>query len=148
MPEGEFSYVQGQSVGVEQAFPRVDETTSRILGFNQSVDSLERVDRRMAGTVARSGDSRPTPPAEEEGKIMVVTADNKSISVRRPPDQCPVGNRRKEGEKANTKQMATMGTVCTVDPKLRTVEEVACARSCEGSQRKRKDQPAGQHKRV
>lgn len=152
LPEGEFSYVLqdwDQSVGVEQAFSRVDETISMILGFNQSVDSLERMNRRMARTVASFRNSRPTPPAKEEGKIMVVTADNKGIPMRRPADQRPVGSHRKKGEKANKKQMATVGAVYTVDPKVRTAEEVVAALFREEPQRrKREDAPVAQHKRV
>jgi hypothetical protein len=152
LPEGEFSYVLqdwDQSVGVEQAFSRVDETISMILGFNQSVDSLERMNRRMARQVESFRRSRPTPPAEEEGQIVVVTADNKGIPMRRPANQRPVGSRRQKGEKANKKQMATVGAVYTVDPKVRTAEEVVAALFRDKPpKRKRKDPPVAQHKRV
>lgn len=152
LPESEFSYVLqdwNQALGVEQAFSRVDETISMILGFNQSVDSLERMNRHMARTVESFRTSRPMPPAKEEGKIMVVTADNKGIPMRRPADQRPVGSHRKKGEKANKKQMATVGAVYTVDPKVRTAEEVVAALFRDNPQKtKRKDQPVAQHKRV
>ncbi len=152
LPEGEFSYVLqdwDQSVGMEQAFSRVNETLGMILGFNQSVDSLERMNRRMAREVESFRRSRATPPAEEEGQIVVVTADNKGIPMRRPVDQRPVGSRRKKGEKANKKQMATVGAVYTVDPKVRTAEEVVATLFREESpKRKRKDPPVAQHKRV
>lgn len=152
LPESEFSYVLqdwNQALGVEQAFSRVNETMGMILGFNQSVDSLERMNRQMACTVESFRSSRPTPPAKEEGKIMVVTADNKGIPMRRPADQRPVGSHRKKGEKANKKQMATVGAVYTVDPKVRTAEEVVAALfRDEVPKTKRKDQPVAQHKRV
>jgi hypothetical protein len=152
LPESGYSYVLqawDQALGVEQAFSRIDETISMILGFNQPVDSLERMNRHMARDVESFRVSRPMPPAEEEGEIIVVTADNKGIPMRRPADQRPVGSHRKKGEKANKKQMATVGVVYTVDPKVRTAEEVVAALfRDEPLKQGRKDQPVAQHKRV
>jgi hypothetical protein len=152
LPESEFSYVLqdwDQALGVEQAFGRVNETMGMILGFDQSVDSLERMNRQMSRHVESFRTSRPAPPADHEGQIMVVTADNKGIPMRRPADQRPVGSHRKRGEKANKKQMATVGAVYTVDPKVRTAEEVVAALfRDEPRKTKGKDQPVAQHKRV
>lgn len=152
LPESGFSYVLqdwDQALGVEHAFLRVDETIGMILGFNQSVDSLERMNRHMARDVASFRSSREAPPADQEGEIVVVTADNKGIPMRRPADQRPVGSHRKKGEKANKKQMATVGAVYTVDPKVRTAEEVVAALFRDAPLKKgRKDQPLAQHKRV
>jgi len=151
LPESGFSYVLqdwDQVLGVEQAFSRVNDIMGTILGFNQSVDSLERMNRHMARNVESFRRSRPRPPAKEEGQIVVVTADNKGIPMRRPADQRPVGSHRKKGEKANKKQMATVGAVYTVDPKVRTAEEVVAALFRDKPQKKkRKDQPVAQHKR-
>ena len=89
LPESGYSYVLqdwDQALGVEHAFSRIDETIRMILGFQQPVDSLERMNRQMARTVESFRTSRPQPPAEEEGEIVVVTADNKGIPMRRPAD--------------------------------------------------------------
>ncbi len=152
LPQSGFSYVLqdwNQALGVEQAFSRVNETMGMILAFNQSVDSLERMNRQMARNVESFRSSRPRPRAKEEGEIMVVTADNKGIPMRRAADQRPVGSHRKKGEKANKKQMATVGAVYTVDPKVRTAEEVVAWLFRDTPQKtKRKDQPVAQHKRL
>jgi hypothetical protein len=152
LPESGYSYVLqdwDQALGVEHAFARIDETILRILGIKQPVDSLERMNRQMARDVESFRDTRPRPPAKEEGEIVVATADNKGIPMRRPADQRPVGSRRKKGEKANKKQMATVGAVYTVDPKVRTAEEVVAALFREGpSKSGGKDQPVARHKRV
>ena len=50
-------------------------TVQKILGFSQSVDSLERMNRKMAQPVVDYWDSLETPPASEEGALMVVSAD-------------------------------------------------------------------------
>jgi hypothetical protein len=85
------------------------------------------MNQKMAQTVGEFRASRPAPAKKDEGMIVVVTADAKGVPMRRPADQLPAGARRKKGEKANKKQMATVGCVYTVDPKERTAEEVVAA---------------------
>ncbi len=152
LPESGYSYVLqdwDQALGAEHAFSRIDETIAMILGFHQPVDSLERMNRHMARTVESFRTSRPPPPAQEEGEIVVVTADNKGIPMRRPADQRPVGSHRKKGEKANKKQMATVGGVYTVDPKVRTAADVVAALFRDGPAKSSgKEQPVAQHKRI
>ena len=152
LPESECSYVLpdwDQALGAEHAFSRIDETIRMILGFQQPVDSLERMNRQMARTVESFRTSRPRPPAEEEGEIVVVTADNQGIPMRRPADQRPVGSHRKQGEKANQKQMATVGAVYTVDPKVRTAEEVVAALFRDGPAKPSGNEPpVARHKRI
>ena len=152
LPESGFSYVLQdwtQALGVEHAFGRVDATIEMILGFGQSVDSLERTNRHMAGSVEAFRDSRPAPPSEEEGTIVVVSADGKGIPMRRPAEGRPVGAHRKKGEKANKKQMATVGALYTVDPNVRTAEEVVAALFREAALPSAPGKrPEAQHKRV
>ena len=127
LPESEYSYVLQDWAGtlsVEHAFGRTAQTLEGILGLSLPVDSLERMTRKMSESVAGFRESLKKPPVKEEGEILVATADGKGIPMRRPADQRPVGARRKKGEKANKKQMATLGGVYTVDPKSRTAEEV------------------------
>ena len=127
LPESEFSYLLqdwSQSLGVEHAHGQVSETLEKILHQKIPVDSLERMNRQMSTTVEAFRVSRPAPAMEEEGSILVATADNKGVPMRRPADQAPVGAKRRKGEKANKKQMATLGCVYTVDPKVRTADEV------------------------
>ena len=153
LPESEFPYVLqdwNQALGVEHSFAGVDETIQMILDFRQSVDSLERMNRQMADDVEGFRLSRKAPPAKEEGQIVVVSMDNKGIPMRRPAEERPAGSHRKKGEKANKKQMATVGAVYTVDPKVRTPEEVVAALFRDKKKtRKNKDKPpVAQHKRL
>jgi len=114
LPEGEYSYVLQDWAGtlcVEHAFARTAQTLETILGLSLAVDSLERMSRKMAVSAEGFRSSLGKPPAQEEGQILVDTADGKGVPMRRPADQRPVGARRKKGEKANKKQMATIGCV-------------------------------------
>ncbi|NVM32003.1 MAG: ISKra4 family transposase, partial [Candidatus Helarchaeota archaeon] len=115
-----------------------------------SVDSLERMNRQMAESVEAFRTSLKKPATKEEGEILVATADGKGIPMRRPSDQRPAGARRKKGEKANQKQMATIGCVYTVDPKIRTAEEVveALFRERPRQAERKMTEPVAQQKRV
>ena len=127
LPESEYSYLLQDWAGTlsaEHAFSRTAETLEMILGLSLPVDSLERMSRKTAESVGGFRDSLKQPPVEEEGQILVATADGKGIPMRRGADQRPVGARRKKGEKANKKQMATLGCVYTVDPKSRGADDV------------------------
>lgn len=153
LPESELSYVLQDWAGtlcVEHAFARTAQTLDTILGLSLSVDSLERMSRAMAESVAEFRNSLETPPVKEEGEILVTTADGKGIPMRRPADQRPVGARRKKGEKANKKQMATLGCVYTVDAKHRTAEDVVAALFRENAACRPSEscEPVARHKRV
>lgn len=153
LPESEFSYVLqdwAQALDVEHAFARTAEVLRMILGLDLSVDSLEQMNRKMSESVAGFRASRPAPAAKDEGKILVVTADNKGVPMRRPADQLPAGCRRKKGEKANKKQMAAVGCVYTVDPKIRTPENIVAAlfRERPSPVQSEDPEPVAQQKRI
>ena len=152
LPASEFSYVlQGwaQALGVEHAFARTAEVLRMILGLNLPVDSLERMNRKMSESVVDFRASLPAPATKDEGEILVATADNKGVPMRRPADQLPAGAHRKKGEKANKKQMAAVGCVYTVDQKVRTAEDVVAALFREYSpQKSHAPEPAAQQKRI
>jgi hypothetical protein len=151
LPESDYSYVfqdWAQVLGVNHAFARTAETLQRILGLNVPVDSLERMNRQMAESVADFRESLPAPAAEEEGEILVVTADNKGVPMRRPAKELPAGCRRKKGEKANKKQMAAVGCVYSVDPKHRTAEAVVAALFREPAAATPTPEPVAQEKRI
>ncbi len=127
LPASEFSYLLqnwAQTLAVETSFAQAGAILHRMLGSTASVDSLERMNRRMAEDVGVFRESLEPPPADEEGAILVITADNKGVPMRRPADETPVGARRKKGEKANKKRMATLACVYTVEPKPRSAGDV------------------------
>jgi len=153
LPENEYSYVLQDWAGalcVDHAFGRTAQTLQEILGLSLAVDSLERMSRTMSVSVESFRTSLKKPPANEEGEILVTTADGKGVPMRRPADQQPVGARRKKGEKANKKQMATIGCVYTVDPKHRMPEDVveALFRERPAEKRTQAREPVAQHKRA
>ena len=160
LPESAFSYVLqdwDQSFCVEQAFGPSAEVIKRILGLRQSVDSLERMNVDMAKQVLDYREARPAPGPEEEGEILVTSADGKGIVMRRseeekakkqPKKQPKTKSHRRKGEKANQKRMATVGAVYTVDRYLRSAEEVVAALFRDKEPRPSQKRPEPQHKHV
>jgi hypothetical protein len=130
LPQGSFSYVLqdwDQALAVEQAFTQVNQTIERMLKLKQSVDSLEGMNRHMAQDVGAFRDLQGSPPAAEEGAIVVVTADCKGVVIRGQGTPTVCGGERPAGQRANQKRMATVGAVYTVDPYVRTAEDVVAA---------------------
>jgi hypothetical protein len=128
LPEGELSYLLqewDQLLGTEHAFDRARETMQTVLGLEQSVDTLERGNQQMAEAAPAFRQSQPAPQPCEEGKLLVVGEDNKGVPMVRPVDEpVPAWCHRTKGQKANKKQMACIGCVYTVDPHVRTAEEL------------------------
>lgn len=128
LPESKFSYTLqdwDQLLATQDSYTEVSQLIERILGFRQSVDSLERVTRQMATEVEAFHDARPTPPPEEEGEILVASGDGKGIPIRRPADAPRIhDHQHRRGPKKDRKRMAIVGTAYTVDPFVRTPEEV------------------------
>lgn len=148
LPEGVFSYVLqdwDQSLCVEQAFAAVSKTIERILDLKQPVDSLEHMNHEMAQEVTNFMLTRPEP--EEEAEIVVASADQKGIVMRRQKDDPPVKAHRTKGDKASQKRMATVTTVYSVDRYCRTPEEVVAALFRDAPEPTR-DRPRPQHKEV
>lgn len=149
LPESPFSYVLqdwDQQFCVEEAFGKVASTLQRILGLRQSVDSLERMNVQMASHVQDYREERPMPAAEDEGEILVLSADGKGVVMRRE-EPAPVGHRTK-GEKASQKRMAIVGTAYTVDRHRRTAEEVVAALFGDATPVPAKARPKPRHKHV
>lgn len=129
LPEGDFSHLLqewDQTFCVQGSYEQSRRTVERVLGLGQSVRSLEQMSEWMGRDVEAFQESQPVPPAKEEGSILVLTADGKGVPMRRDARQDPpaVRGHRKKGEKANKKRMACVGGVYTIEPFVRTAEDV------------------------
>jgi len=135
LPESKFSYLLqdwDQDMAVDGPFEQVNEVIQKILGFRQSVNSLERVNRKMSESVEEFWTREAAPAAEEEGALMVIQADGKGVVMRAEANSetkptAPVphsGEKRDKEEKGGKKKMALVGAAYTVDPFIRTPEQV------------------------
>jgi hypothetical protein len=129
LPEGDFSYVLedwGQRLCLKGSFAEAGQSLEMLLGLRVGVRALEQMNRVVAGHAPSFQDSLEVPPPEEEGPLMVVTADGKGVPMRRPgPEDGPKPHhRRTKGEKANKKQMACVGAVYSIEPFVRRAEDI------------------------
>jgi hypothetical protein len=142
LPESKFSYLLqdwDQSLDVEMPYAKVNATIVKILGFTQSVNSLERTNRKMSETVNAFWASQPVPPPEEEATVMVCSVDGKGVPIRRQGEASAQKNMNplcsaEKDEKGGQKKVSLVGAAYTVDPYIRPPEQIleALFRDCEG----------------
>lgn len=128
LPQGKHSYRlqdRERHLAAEVPYATVGKTLSRILDFTPSVHTLERHQRELATAVGAFREERPTPPAEEEGKLSGCSADGKGVPMRGGA-KAPKGVEPPSsgGMRPGTEKMALVGAVDTVDPFVRTPDEV------------------------
>jgi hypothetical protein len=128
LPEGEFSYVLedwSQRLCLKESFAEAGHSLEMLLGLRLRTRTLEHMSRQVAGYAPAFQDALPSPPPQEEGPLMVVTADGEGVPMRRPPQDGPKPHhRRTKGEKANKKQMACVGAVYTIKPFVRNADDI------------------------
>jgi hypothetical protein len=128
LPAGEFSYVLEdwlQRFCIKGAFGEAAQSLEDLLGLRPSVRSLEHMNRTMAEFAATFADQRPLPAADEEGELVVLSADGKGVVMRRPALAEPHRRARGSGpEKTGKKQMACVGACYTIDRFVRTPAQV------------------------
>jgi len=129
LPESDFSYVLqewDQALCVKTSFDSSRKDIERMLKLGQTLGSLEQMNRSMAEDVPAFHDTQPVPPPEQEDSLLVLTADGKGVPMRRDPKQdgpAPSG-RLKKGQKAGKKREACVGGIYTVEPFVRTADDV------------------------
>ena len=150
LPDSDYSYLLqewDQAACVQNSYARSQQSIDRILNLGQSVRSLEAMNQSMAKGVESFRDSEPTSPAGQEGEILVLTADGKGVPMRKekPQDALTKRQRRTKGQKANKKRMACAGAVYTIDPFVRTADDIV-----DDVMRKNrvKDRPVPQNKKL
>jgi hypothetical protein len=148
LPEGEYSYLLqewDQSYCVQNAYEQSRSGVERILGLRQSVRALEHMNGHMARSVEGFRRQQPAPPAQEEGPILVLTADGKGVVMRRGENEPAPKGRLNPGEKTNRKRMAVVGASYSIAPFVRTADEVVDEVMRDKAKERR---PKPQHKRV
>jgi len=150
LPAGEFSYVLEdwqQRLCVKESFGEAVTSLRTLLGVAPSERAAEQMNQRMAEDAEAFQLQLAPPPDEQEGELLVATADGKGVPMRRPLQERVRSShpRRGKGEKANKKQMAYVGAVYSIDRFVRTAADVVdevCRRQRAG------DRPRPQHKQV
>jgi hypothetical protein len=128
LPKGKFSYLLQDFNGyfaTDDPFAQVAVGLQRILNVEQHVDSLERQSQHMAEAVEPFRDAQEAPPHQQEGPILVQTADAKGVPMRCPADAPPIkSHAHKRGPKTGRKKQAIVGSVYSVQPLVRTPVQI------------------------
>src|SRR3954463_3325193 len=85
LPEGDFSYVLedwGQRLCLKGSFAEAGHSLEMLLGLRLGTRPREHRGRRVAVYAPASQASLPVPPPQEEGPLMVITADGKGVPMR------------------------------------------------------------------
>jgi hypothetical protein len=111
---------------VEKAFGVGARQFEVVFGQQLSVDVLEDINRRMGDEAEQFLATLPKPPAKEEGEVLVLTADGKGVPlVKKDAEQVPVFEEK--NERPGNRRMATLACTYTVDPYVRTPEQIVAA---------------------
>jgi hypothetical protein len=149
LPPGRCSYFFeefSQYFCVDQAFGQASQGMAMVLRQEVSVDTLERTNRRMGEQAEEFLDELPTPPAKEEGELLVFTADGKGVPlVKADAQRVPAFDKV---ERPGNRRMATLAAVYTIDRYLRTPEQIVAALFRDDSGPRPKDRPQPQFKHV
>ncbi|MGH9892364.1 MAG: ISKra4 family transposase [bacterium] len=126
LPDHRYSYLLqewGTLIGTGRAYEQVTkqlETLLRVKFWNQGV---QVVMNETAADVQSFYEQKPTPSPDSEATFLVGTADGKGVPMRRKEPQ-PRKLRLGSGEKPNKKKEAVVTAVYTVDPFVRTADDV------------------------
>lgn len=128
LPAGKASYLLqefSQLFCVEKAFRVGSRQFETVFGQKLSVDVLEDINRALGEQAAVFLDQGSTPPADDTGELLVVTADGKGVPLVREDAQKVAAFDAKE--RPGNRRMATLGCVYSVDRHVRTPEQIVAA---------------------
>ena len=161
LPDEKYSHELRRRVAEEAAKSSFDETKQSISKYTgghvpkrQLEELVERAAQDFDDFYKTRHDTAAT--AKDAGSILVTSVDGKGVAMRtedlreqtRKAAEARVhkmGKRLSKGEKKNAKRMATVATVYTVAPFVRTPEDVMAEADCTLS---RKPRPRPEQKRV
>jgi hypothetical protein len=133
LPQSEQSHVLqeiSQFICMEMSYKKGKEAIERFLPIKVTIDTLERTTRDQSNTVSDYREIKPTPDHDEEGELLIVTADSKGIPIKQqlPSEEIKIEEHQfKKGPKPGRKRMAVVGAVYSIDRYVRNPEEIVQA---------------------
>ncbi len=132
-------------LAVDGAYDKAVQVLARLLGIDLSVLAVETAVMEHSQAVSAFYTQQEPFPRREEGPLLVAQADGKGVPLVRPEGDVPKV-RRGKGDKKTRKKEAIAVAVYTIDPYVRTPQEVVAALFREKPPLA--DRPAPQHKQV
>ena len=125
---------------VDQAFHQAVQGIELVLRQKVSVDSIERINRRMGDQAAGFLDQLPRPPADKEGELLVFTGDGKGVPLVKK-DARSLAAFEDRPERPGNRCMAMLAGVYSVDRYVRTPAEIVAALFRDGERPPAGDRP-------
>lgn len=129
LPQRQWSFLLqelSQMLAVDQAYEQAMNNLGEILGGKFSVDTAETINAEL-GIVAGDFLNRlPDPLPLSEAKLLVASADGKGVPLVKE-DSAKVAAFETAKKNPGNRRMATVASVYTVDPHVRTAEDIAAA---------------------
>jgi len=129
LPDARWSYLLqefSQLFCVDQAFGLSGQNMATVFGGTFSVDTLQSVNAQMGQDAERFLSDLPTPPAKEEGEVLVVSNDGKGVPLVRE-DAAKVPAFETANKRPGNRRMASVASVYSVDRFERTAAEIVAA---------------------
>ncbi len=129
LPARRWSYLLqefSQMLGVDQAWDQAMKNLGQIFGGQFSVDTAERINATQGQSAGVFLGDLPLPEEGSEGKLLVATADCKGVPLVKP-DSEKVAAFETAKKNPGNRRMATVTSVYSVDPHVRTAEEITAA---------------------
>jgi len=132
---------------VESAFSLSAENLAQVFGGTFSVNTLELTSQRMGAQAEPFLDNIPKPNPKAEGKFLIGSADGKGVPmIIEDTKQKPAMDDSEE--RPGNRKMATIAAVYSVDPYVRTPEDVIAALFRDDFAKKDHQRPKPQFKLV
>jgi hypothetical protein len=129
LPVRQWSYLLqelSQMLAVDQAYEQAMNNLGEILGGSFSVDTAEHVNAELGRDAGEFLDHLPDPPSDSEAKLLVASPDCKGVPLVKG-DSAKVAAFETAKKNPGNRRMATVASVYTVDPHVRTAEEITAA---------------------
>jgi len=140
----DFLMESAEMLGVEEAYGKGLQVMARLLGLNLPKLALETSVVEHSQHVKAYYHQKDVIPSDEEGSILVAQADGKGVPIVRRVSSLKV--RRGKGDKKTQKKEAIATAVYTIEPYIRTPEDVLDALFEQGEPAM--ERPVPQHKQI
>jgi hypothetical protein len=127
LPERSYSYLLQEYMdllNIGTAFGQSSEILDKLVGVKVYSNRFEDVSRISSVNYDQYYEAKLPPEPQSEGSIFVVGFDGKGVPVIKS-EAAKIKGRKGKGEKSQKKKEATVGVSYSIDPNVRTPEQVA-----------------------
>jgi hypothetical protein len=129
LPARRWSYLLqefSQMLAVDSAYEQAMHNLGKILGGTFSVDTAERINAELGQAAGEFLGNLPDPEPGSEAKLLIASADCKGVPLVKE-DSPKVAAFETAKKRPGNRRMATVASVYTVEPHVRTAEEITAA---------------------